>query len=149
MTIIVASLSFEDQNSSFLFEDRDKNIRDVLVHLHEWHEMLKEWYQVGVVENGNPLTPAEGYNWRQLPELNQVIWQKYQETTLEEARELLDTSHMNMLKLIESHSNEELFSKKVYPWTKSTTLGAYFVSNTSSHYIWAQKKIKKQIRLLN
>ncbi|MDR1213109.1 MAG: ClbS/DfsB family four-helix bundle protein, partial [Propionibacteriaceae bacterium] len=44
------------------------------------------------------------------------------------------------------HTNDELFSRGVYPWTKSTTLGAYFVSATSSHYDWAMKKLRKHKR---
>lgn len=37
LTELVNSLSEEEQEMKFPFEDRDKNIRDVLGHLHEWH----------------------------------------------------------------------------------------------------------------
>ncbi|MDR0415010.1 MAG: ClbS/DfsB family four-helix bundle protein, partial [Prevotellaceae bacterium] len=37
------SLSRDEQEKSFAFEDRDKNIRDVLVHLYEWHNLLLNW----------------------------------------------------------------------------------------------------------
>ncbi|MCI9384608.1 MAG: ClbS/DfsB family four-helix bundle protein, partial [Lachnospiraceae bacterium] len=37
---------------------------------------------------------------------------------------------------------EELFSKGVYKWVGTSTLGSYFVSTTSSHYDWAMKKLK-------
>ncbi|WP_067836763.1 ClbS/DfsB family four-helix bundle protein [Amphibacillus sediminis] len=145
---LIDVLSPADQDKAFLFEDRDKNIRDVLVHLHEWHIMLEGWYQLGVVEQKNPETPAKGFTWRQLPELNLKIWQKYQQTSLAEAKTRLNNSHHRMLELIEKHTDEELFTKKRYPWTKTTSLAAYFIANTSSHYLWAQKKIKKQLRLL-
>lgn len=145
---LIDSLSAEDQKAAFLFEDRDKNIRDVLIHLHEWHLMLEHWYHVGMVEKQMPATPAEGYTWRTLPDLNQAIWKKYQTTSLKESRRLLEESHQRVMQCIETHTNEEIFSKGVYRWTKTSTLGSYFVSSTSSHYVWAQKKIKKQIRLL-
>jgi len=46
------------------------------------------------------------------------------------------------MKLAETFSNEELFSKGVYKWVGGSTLGSYFVSATASHYDWAMKKLK-------
>ena len=51
-------------------------------------------------------------------------------------------SHKETMALIEKHTDDELFSKKKYPWTGTTSLGAYFISNTSSHYNWGLKTIK-------
>jgi hypothetical protein len=44
--------------------------------------------------------------------------------------------------LIENHNDDELFSKKKYEFTGSTTLGAYFHYNTADHYNWALKTIR-------
>lgn len=131
------------QRGTFAFEDRDRNLRDVLTHLHEWHNMMKRWYRIGTVENGAPEIPGKGYTWRTLPALNAEIKTRYQQTSLDEAKTMLKASHEEMLALIASHTNDELFAKNVYKWTKTSTLGAYFVSNTSSHYDWAIKKLKK------
>jgi len=139
---LVDSMSEEQQNAMFSFEDRDRNIRDVLTHLHEWHNMVIEWHRVGVLEKGVPNVPGIGYTWKTLPLLNQEIWRMYQDTPLNEAKGLLNESHDAVTDLIMSHSNDDLFSRKVYEWTKSTTLGAYFIGCTSSHYDWAIKKIK-------
>ena len=43
---------------------------------------------------------------------------------------------------MEVFSNDELFTKGIYKWTRGTSLGSYFVSSTSSHYDWALKKLK-------
>ena len=51
-------------------------------------------------------------------------------------------SHTEILRLAETFSNDELFSKGVYKWVGGSTLGSYFVSETSSHYNWAIKKLK-------
>ena len=64
-------------------------------------------------------------------------------TDLDAARELLDESYRAVRELIQRHSDAELFEKRRYPWTGSTSLGAYLVSNTSSHYAWAIKLIRK------
>jgi hypothetical protein len=47
------------------------------------------------------------------------------------------------MKIIQKHSDKELFTKKLYIWTGSTSMGSYFVSATSSHYDWLVKKLKK------
>ncbi|MBP1043111.1 ClbS/DfsB family four-helix bundle protein [Vagococcus sp. BWB3-3] len=144
---LIASLSPEQQIGSFPFEDRDRNIRDVLVHLHEWQLMMNNWYDLGM-KGEKPVMPREGYTWKTTADMNLVIWQDYQETSFQEALTLLAESHQLMLRLIKSHTNEELFTKKVYPWTNTTSLGAYFVSATSSHYDWALKKIRRYQRTL-
>ena len=55
---------------------------------------------------------------------------------------MLAESHAKVMALAETFSNEELFSKGAFPWVGGSTLGSYFVSNTSSHYDWAMKKLK-------
>ena len=78
--------------------------------------------------------------------MNVFFWKKHQNTSLEDAKELLDQSHREIMQLAETFSNEELFSKGVYKWVGGSTLGSYFVSNTSSHYDWAMKKLKAHIK---
>lgn len=139
---LINSFSTEQQLATFPFEDRDRNIRDVVTHLHEWHLMLMEWYQQGMAGE-KPIMPKKGYTWKTLPALNQLIWEKYQSMPLNTALDKLAESHLHIHTLIKSYTNEQLFTKKYYPWTGTTSLGAWFVSSTSSHYDWAIKKIKK------
>jgi hypothetical protein len=142
LTELVESIPKEKQEMAFPFEDRDKNIRDVLAHLHEWHLMMIKWYTAGM-SGEKPVIPAEGYTWKTIPDLNAVIWKKYQDVSLETIIKKLDESHKEVEALIKKHSNDELFTKGLYPWTKTTSLGSYFISSTSSHYDWAIKKIRK------
>lgn len=120
--------------------NRDKNLRDVLVHLYEWHQLLLNWIQANQEGENKPFIPAP-YNWKSYGDMNVGFWTKHQNTTLEEAREMLEKSHQEVLHLAETFSNEELFSKGVYNWVGGSTLGSYFVSTTSSHYDWALKKL--------
>lgn len=143
---LIDSMSEEEQNAAFVFEDRDKNLRDVLVHLYEWHQMVIRWHKVGTLEGGTPAVPGEGYTWRTLPGLNMEIWQRYQGVSLPEAKEMLMASHQAVMALIDSHTNDELFQRGVYKWTKTNALGAYFVSATGSHYDWAMKKLKLHLK---
>lgn len=74
--------------------------------------------------------------------MNVEFWKKHQNTSLEAAKSMLQKSHTEILRLAETFSNDELFSKGIYKWVGGSTLGSYFVSETSSHYNWAIKKLK-------
>ena len=47
--------------------------KDVLAHLIEWEHMVLSWHSAGL-KGKVPVTPAEGFNWAQLPQLNQQIY---------------------------------------------------------------------------
>ena len=120
---------------------RDKNLRDVLIHLYEWHQLILNWVESNQKGEEKPFIP-QPYNWRTYGDMNVEFWKKHQNTSLEDATKALQKSHKEVLKLAENFTNEELFSKKVYKWVGGSTLGSYFVSATSSHYDWAIKKLK-------
>lgn len=142
---LISTYSKDELNREFPNGTLNRNIKDILIHLHEWHVMMFEWYNVGM-NGGKPEMPARGYTWRTLPKLNQEIWKKNKNIELQVAKELLDKSHKQVQEVIKKHSEEELFEKKIYKWTGSTSLGAYLISNSSSHYNWAFKLIKKSIK---
>lgn len=146
--MLINSMSKEQQGQSFSFEDRDRNIRDVLVHLYEWHQLLLNWVGANMTGKNVNFLP-EPYNWKTYPQMNIELWKKHQQTTLEKAVRLLEESHLEVTKLIDSFSDEQLFAKKYFLWTGTTSLGAYFVSSTSSHYDWAIKKMKKHQKSLS
>jgi len=139
---LVNSYSSEELVEEFPSGTLNRNIRDVLAHLHHWHLLLLGWYEVGM-KGEIPFMPDEGHTWRNLLELNKKIWQEYQQTDLKTTQDLLNESYENVQSLMTTHTDKELFEKKRYRWTGSTSLGAYFISNTSSHYDWAIKLIKK------
>ena len=143
---LIDSMSAEEQTATFEFEDRDRNLRDVLVHLHEWHIMNESWHRTGTLEGGMPDVPGKGYTWKTLPDLNIEIWKKYQDVPLEDSKRMLGESHRMIIALVKSHTDGELFDKGLYGWTKTSNLGAYFIGCTSSHYEWAMKKIKKHVK---
>ncbi len=137
----IDALPEADRERDIDLNGRDRNVRDVVCHLHEWHLMLEGWRAEGM-KGKTPAIPGAGYTWRTLPALNREIWKKYQATSLKDGIKLLKKSYSRMMKLIEGHSERELWKQGIYAWTKSTTLGAYFVSNTASHYDWALKTLK-------
>ena len=152
---IIDGMNEEQQTATFADEmatagkeahwGRDKNLRDVLVHLYEWHQLLLDWVQANSNGEHKPFLP-EPYNWRTYPAMNVEFWKKHQNTPLEEAKAKLKESHKEVMALIEQFSNDELFAKGALAWTGTSPLGSYCVSATASHYDWAMKKIKVHIR---
>jgi len=142
--LLIQVKGFYEQNRDIEFpkEYLNRNIKDVLAHVHEWHNMMLDWYNLGM-QGIKPVMPKEGYTWKTLPDLNLVIWNTYKNDEYEDILEKLKDSHKNVRRLIDKHTDEELFTKKKYNWTGSTSLGAYLISSTSSHYDWAFKLIKK------
>lgn len=148
---LIDSMSEEEQNAAFNFGEspsrkeahwnRDKNVRDVLVHLYEWHQLLIHWLDDNKKGMMKPFLP-EAYNWKTYGIMNVSIWKKHQSTSLEEARNQLMESHEQVMAKIGQMSNEELFQKSYFTWSGSSPVGSYCVSCTSSHYEWAIKKLK-------
>ncbi len=124
---------------------RDKTLRDVLVHLYEWHELLINWIKSNLSGKSQSLIP-EPYTWKTYGKMNVEFFKKHQRTSLEDSIKMLKKSHKKSLALIQKFSNEELFTKKYYSWTGTTSLGSYCISATSSHYDWAMKKLRAHIK---
>ncbi len=127
---------------------RDKNVRDILIHLHEWHNLMLEWVANNTAGLRKPFL-MEGYNWKTYGTMNIVFWERNQTVMQDEALDMFKESHMKIKEVIEGMSNEELFQRDVYDWVGGSTIGSYFVSVTSSHYDWAMKKIKAHRKVIN
>lgn len=134
--------NFEDKE--FPAGTMNRNVRDVLGHLYHWHLMMLDWHKVGM-RGEKPQMPAKGYSWKDTPILNREIWQKCQTYSLEEIYHLLCDTHHTLMEIIASFDSNDLFEKKKYKWTGSTSVGAYMISATSSHYDWAIKLIKRSL----
>lgn len=123
----------------------DWSVKDVLAHLVEWEQMCLGWYRAGL-DGAVPPLPAPGFKWNQTPALNQQIYEQYRDRPLNEIMTLFHDSHSEIAFVIEGLSNDVLFTPGVYAWTGKNTMGTYFVSATSSHYLWARKEIRKGFR---
>ena len=153
LNLLISKLNEEELNISFEFSKdekkkeahwkRDKNLRDILIHLYEWHQLLLAWVKANTNGEKRDFLP-QPYNWRNYPDMNVAFWEKHQATTLSDSKSLLKGTHAEVMKWLGGFSQEELFSKHSFSWTGTTTLGAYFISATASHYDWAIKKLKKQ-----
>lgn len=152
---LINSMSEKALLSEFDFSDdikkkeahwrRDKNLRDIIIHLYEWHLLLLKWVEKNMTGNKSHFLP-EPYTWKTYGKMNEELWEKHQTTELVKAQEILNQSHKDVMNMIAGFSDEELFSKNFFDWTGTTTLGSYCISATSSHYDWATKKLRAHIK---
>ena len=161
LTSMIDGMTEKELNTPFDFSNqpgkkeahwsRDKNVRDVLIHLYEWHQLLLKFPKnnEGVTDKKSAIAflPSE-YSWKTYGEMNIMFWNCHQKTSLEEAKKLFAKSHSDVMKMIEGYTNEELFMPKHFSWTGNAALGDYCVSATSSHYDWAMKKIKAHKKMV-
>ena len=133
---------------------RDKNARDVLIHLYEWQVMLQNFITNNLTFKHGKFTPKATispflpppFNWRTYPPLNVEIWQKHQSTSFESALTALKASHKSVLSLTQKFSNDELFNKNHFAFTGATHLGSYVIGASCSHYAWATKQLKSGLK---
>lgn len=120
---------------------RDSNLRDVLMHLNEWHLLLLDWLKNRESGSNKPFL-MEGYNWKTYGDMNMVFYERCQSLSEEEALSRFKDSHKKVMEALDTFSQEELFTNTYYPWVGGSCIGSYFISTTSSHYDWAMKKMK-------
>lgn len=148
---LIESLTEKELSTAFDFSEdvkkkeahwrRDKNLRDILIHLYEWHQLLLNWVSSNMKGDDKPFLPPP-YNWRTYGDMNVEFWKKHQNTILDDAGKMYRKSHEEVMELADTFSDKELFTKDIFPWVDGSTLGSYFVSATASHYDWAMKKLK-------
>lgn len=123
-----------------------ENMRDVLTHIYEWQRLQAAF--VDNIRRGEPKDFIPDPYRKNYKEMDEVNRQKHQSTTLSQAIDMLQKSHPEMIQLIESFTDEELFGKKVFKVTYTTTMAAYFASVTTSPYSQALKRLKSHLRSL-
>jgi len=140
---LISKLNEKQRDSEYVFDNR--TTKDIVAHLYAWQLLELDWYKEGMKGN-KPDIPAKGYTFKDSPALNEKLYQEYKNIKWKELFDKFKISHNSLLKIIESHTNDELYTKKKYIWTGSTDMAVYFRSALSSHYVWAQGLIKKHFK---
>jgi len=141
----IDSLKSKKQKSMVVFGNR--TVKDVIAHLYDWQQMVFRWIDEDKQDVISKI-PGEGYSWKDIPALNEKLYQLSKDKSFDAIYSDFKTSHKKSMKLIESYTSQQLEAKKLFKWTGSTNLASYFASITSSHYVWANDLIKKAARLL-
>lgn len=133
-------------DEEFAGHARDRNVRDVVAHLHAWHLLLERWYAEGSAGR-MPAIPAEGYSWRQLGQLNEELRLRWQDTGLDELLVLLRASHEALQAMVAVCDDRELDDPTAFDWTRGSPLGEFVLECGGNHYAWARDAIAVGLRL--
>jgi hypothetical protein len=121
------------------------SVKDTPAHLTAWEQMMLGWYTTGL-RGETPVLPAAGYKWNQLAALNQVIYEQYCDQPLAEVLEAFRSSYREAIALVESLSDEELFTPGFFAWTRPKALASFVIPNMCEHYRWARTTLRKGLR---
>ncbi|MEQ8352651.1 MAG: ClbS/DfsB family four-helix bundle protein [Leptospiraceae bacterium] len=116
------------------------NVRDMMAHIHEWHNMVLIWHRDG--QKGSVEMPAPGYKWSETPRLNHDIYEKYRDMSLAEAEKKMKSTHKKLLKLAEGLTETQLLQPAQFAWCGKNAITTYLAGAIISHYRWGQKKLK-------
>ncbi len=125
----------------------DRCLRDLLAHLHERQVLMRVFDQN--IREGNPRDFLPSEYCKNYHDMDKMIVEKHQGTSLKEAKSLLAKTHQEMLSLAYTFSDDEQFSRGVYKCTYTTSVAAYFQSVTTSSYSQTVKQLKTHQKNLN
>lgn len=125
--------------------DDDFAIKDLIALRWWWAEQVILWIKAGQ-KGRTPITPAEGYTWRETPALNKSLAKTYDSLSLDETRRKLRSSKTKVVKIIHSLSDEELEQQGVYEWAGKWPLMRWISVGTSSQYDGATRQIRKALK---
>lgn len=135
----IDQLSAKERLKEWKTSERDKNIRDVIYHLHAWHILLIKWLDV-LLEGGRPELPASGYTWDHIDHLNHDLWLEAQKVTFMDTLERFDDSHNRCMRAIEGLSEDQIFKPSFAQFNRPII--GLIDGCMAEHYLWALTKIK-------
>lgn len=125
-------------------KDHDQiSIKDIISHRSHWIGLFLGWYQDG--QDGKQVAfPAAGYKWNQLKSYNQMVREKYQHVSWDEACERLRAQHQTFMALLDGLSDQALYGGPMKGGRNQWTTGRWAEAAGASHYRSAAKYIRKR-----
>jgi hypothetical protein len=132
-----------DLTSSKELEGHSKNTRmsiaNLISYLIGWGQLVLKWNDKK--EKGLHVDfPETGFKWNELGQLAQKFYKDYEKDDFKTLNEKLDKTTNEILKLIESKTNVELYE---LAWYDKWTFGKMIQLNTSSPFKNATDRIRK------
>jgi hypothetical protein len=115
------------------------SINNLVSYLNGWGQLVLKWND-RKAKGLQVDFPETGYKWNELGQLAQKFYRDFEKDDFKTLIQTLDTTTNEILKLIESKSNKELYEMA---WYEKWTLGKMIQLNTSSPYNNAKARIRK------
>ena len=124
----------------------DRCLRDLLIHLYEWQVLMREF--VNNIREGHPRDYLPDEYRKNYHEMDKMLVEKHQNTTLEEAKRLLQETHEEMLRKHLHHRHGGLLRER---HLKSLRAGGETAEDASEkpQIVFYSRKVVFLQRLLN
>ncbi len=129
-------------------DDEGVSPKDIVAHRAHWIDLFLGWYLDGQEEK-TVYFPAEGYKWNETKRYNADLRARQKGMTWTEAGALLERNHNKLLRLIESLSDDQLYSAPMKGANNAWPTGRWAEAAGPSHFRSATKYFRQRIRRFN
>lgn len=123
----------------------DWTVKDLLAVRVWWTENVVDWVEAGR-RGETPITPAEGYKWKETPRLNADIVKAARRRSYRSVRAQLEQGYASVMKLIDELTDVELLHAGTFEWAGKYPISRWLSLNTVRQYTTARTFIRRAIR---
>ncbi|MBT8054155.1 MAG: ClbS/DfsB family four-helix bundle protein [Gammaproteobacteria bacterium] len=123
----------------------DWSVKDLLAVRAWWTENVINWIETG--QRGDyPVTPAQGYRWKETPRLNADVVKKSKRESYRSIRHRLENGFERVIATIESLDDHELLDAGTFEWAGKYPVSRWISINTARQYTTARTFIRRAMR---
>ena len=123
----------------------DWTVKDLLAVRVWWTEKVVVWIEAGR-RRETPITPAEGYRWKETPRLNADLVEAARNKSFRSLRGRLETGFGRVVQLVEELDDEELLEVGTFPWAGKYPIRRWISLNTVRQYTTARALVRRAKR---
>ncbi len=120
----------------------DWTVKDLLAVRAWWSEAVVAWIELGR-RGGTPVTPAEGYRWRETPRLNRDLVQAARRQSYRGVRARLLTGYDQVVATIDALDDVELLTVGHFAWAGRYPIRRWISLNTTRQYTTARTYVRR------
>ena len=120
----------------------DWTIKDLLAVRLWWTEQVVAWIEAGR-RGETPVTPAEGYRWKETPRLNADIVRRSRRQSYRSIREQLQRGYEQVVSTIDELNDRELLDVGVFAWAGKYPVARWLSINTARQYTTARTFVRR------
>ena len=123
----------------------DWSVKDLLAVRLWWTERVGDWVEAGT-RGECPVTPAEGYRWKETPRLNADVVRRERRASYRAIRARLAAGVERVLALVEELDDDELLEPRRFEWAGTYPVARWIAMNTTRQYTTARTLVRKALR---
>lgn len=123
----------------------DWSVKDLLVVRAWWTERVVLWIEAG--RRGEiPVTPGEGYGWKETPRLNQDLVEGARRESFRSVKQRLRAGYEQVIRVIGELGDRELLDAGAFEWAGNYPLARWISMNTVRQYTTARTHLRRALR---